>query len=327
VTVEVHLTLNRGYRNCLRLGRHCSSNSELLIHLTLNYLDFGSLSSELFERTSDVRNSRPFDPRLSANINALWPASKDRMNTPENAIQKRVRRTPRPVPTEAYADALALAQQVLQHSVTQFEAEKNLTARYDLGDRVATGYIGNYLSMKRGSPKVRSTIAADGWRFFLDQFEKDGTPDLQGALSVLWEHIEYLAGPEPKLRKVHADYIGRVAKHVEGDPAATRTDRIEASLADGNELRKQRLDLAPKYPEVVLIITQAFKRNADVIAEVLAQAAGFCQACGRDAPFSRRTELHIWRCIIAFPSRKVDLIPSRTPLRCARTAIESGTTA
>lgn len=205
----------------------------------------------------------------------------------EKETLKRQRRAPRPVSPEAYADAYALAQQVLQGSLSQPEAEKILTARYDLGDRVALGYIGNYLSMKRGAPKVRSTIAADGWRFFLDQFEKEGMLALQLALSVLWEHIEYLPGPEPKLRKVHADYIGKVAQHIEGDPAATLAEQIAASLRDGDEARRRRLDVAPVYPEAVLVATRVFRRNADVIAEVLVQAAGVCQGCGREAPFRR----------------------------------------
>ncbi|WP_069262051.1 hypothetical protein [Paraburkholderia nodosa] len=123
---------------------------------------------------------------------------------------KRQRRTPRPVVPETYADAYALAQQISQGALTQPEAEQILTARYDLGDRVALGYIGNYLSMKHGAPKVRSTIASDGWRFFLDHIEKEGPLALQRALSVLWEHVEYLHGPESKLRQVHADYIGKV---------------------------------------------------------------------------------------------------------------------
>lgn len=209
------------------------------------------------------------------------------MDESEKETVKRPRRAPRPVSPEAYADAYALAQQVLQGSLSQPEAEKILTARYDLGDRVALGYIGNYLSMKRGAPKVRSTIAADGWRFLLDQLEKEGTLALQRALSVFWEHIEYLAGPEPKLRKVHADYIGKVAQHIEGDPAATLTEQVAASLKDGDETRRRRLDVAPVYPEAVLVAARVFRRNADVIAEVLVQAAGVCQGCGREAPFKR----------------------------------------
>lgn len=204
----------------------------------------------------------------------------------KEALKQR-RRAPRPVSPEAYADAYALAQQVLHGSLSQSEAEKILTARYDLGDRVALGYIGNYLSMKRGVPKVRSTIAADGWRFLLDQFEKEGILALHRALSVLWEHIEYLPGPEPKLRKVYADYIGKVAQHIEGDPGATLAEQTAESLRDNDEARRRRLDVAPVYPEAVLIATRAFRRNADVIAEVLVQAAGVCQGCGREAPFRR----------------------------------------
>jgi 5-methylcytosine-specific restriction enzyme A len=66
----------------------------------------------------------------------------------EKETLKRQRRVPRPVSPEAYADAHALTQQVLQGSLSQSEAEKILTARYyDLGDRIAFGYIGNYVGI------------------------------------------------------------------------------------------------------------------------------------------------------------------------------------
>ncbi|GAB7534637.1 hypothetical protein BGC_08470 [Burkholderia sp. 3C] len=63
--------------------------------------------------------------------------------------------------------------------------------------------------MKRGSPKVRSTIAAGGWRFMLEQIEKDGPAALYRALSVFWEHIDYRSVP-PGLRSAHADFLHKV---------------------------------------------------------------------------------------------------------------------
>jgi 5-methylcytosine-specific restriction protein A len=54
--------------------------------------------------------------------------------------------------------------------------------------------------------------------------------------------------------------------------------------------RKQRLKTANKRPEKQLVTTSIFKRNPDVIAEVRERAGGFCERCGKPAPFLRATD-------------------------------------
>lgn len=51
--------------------------------------------------------------------------------------------------------------------------------------------------------------------------------------------------------------------------------------------RQQRLEKANKKPEEIQIISRGFKRNADVIVEVLERANGFCERCNCKAPFIR----------------------------------------
>jgi len=63
--------------------------------------------------------------------------------------------------------------------------------------------------------------------------------------------------------------------------------QVSASLQSAKESRAQRLLAAPKHPETVQIVSKGFKRNADVIAEVLLRANGRCEICGKEAPFKR----------------------------------------
>ena len=51
-------------------------------------------------------------------------------------------------------------------------------------------------------------------------------------------------------------------------------NKVSESLKDSSETRQKRLKEANKRPEVIQIISKGFKRNSDVIAEVLDKANG-----------------------------------------------------
>lgn len=84
---------------------------------------------------------------------------------------------------------------------------------------------------------------------------------------------------------------------VNGEPAADRDGVLESdatlwaavqrSLADNSKVRAARLAAAPPIPERVQTTTTVFRRNPDVIAEVLLRAAGHCEVCRKPAPFVR----------------------------------------
>jgi 5-methylcytosine-specific restriction enzyme A len=77
-------------------------------------------------------------------------------------------------------------------------------------------------------------------------------------------------------------------KVVSKDELQNEIDKdVTKSLNDSSEVRKERLKNAPKIPEVIKTITTNYKRNADVIAEVLKRANGICEHCGKQAPFIR----------------------------------------
>ena len=64
----------------------------------------------------------------------------------------------------------------------------------------------------------------------------------------------------------------------------------EASIHSERTRRLARLAAAPKKPEKVQVVSTAFQRNPDVVAEVLFRAEGFCEACKNKAPFDRRSD-------------------------------------
>ena len=63
--------------------------------------------------------------------------------------------------------------------------------------------------------------------------------------------------------------------------------RIRESLALTHEERRRRLSSARRTPERYQAQVTLFRRNPDVVAEVLMQAAGVCQQCKQPAPFRR----------------------------------------
>lgn len=62
---------------------------------------------------------------------------------------------------------------------------------------------------------------------------------------------------------------------------------VRKSLADSSERRMERLKIAPKKPNVIATLSFSFKRNPDVVAEVLEKAKGVCGKCHASAPFKK----------------------------------------
>lgn len=65
---------------------------------------------------------------------------------------------------------------------------------------------------------------------------------------------------------------------------------VSASQRDSVDARRHRLANASGLPRSVATTATIYLRNADVIAEVLARAAGICERCNRPAPFERATD-------------------------------------
>ena len=63
---------------------------------------------------------------------------------------------------------------------------------------------------------------------------------------------------------------------------------VKESFSASQQIRHERLANANDTPSRLQIRSTVFARNPDVVAEVLFQAKGICQGCGKPAPFMRR---------------------------------------
>lgn len=86
----------------------------------------------------------------------------------------------------------------------------------------------------------------------------------------------------------------------EADYAAELRDAVKRSERSTEAERQKRLATASRLPERMQLLSTGFRRNADVIVEVLKRAAGICDRCKKPAPFKRKSdgtpflEVHHW---------------------------------
>jgi len=65
---------------------------------------------------------------------------------------------------------------------------------------------------------------------------------------------------------------------------------VSRSLQDSHSSRQARLATASKIPERISTTSTSFRRNPDVVAEVLLRAEGKCENCLQPAPFARASD-------------------------------------
>lgn len=125
--------------------------------------------------------------------------------------------------------------------------------------------VSNLVKLKDGSA-VRGRTQAGGWSYVQELPNWVGTEK-----TVLKEHFE-----------------------------AALEERIEAAIKDSSEARQHRLSSASKIPEQIQVVSITFRRNSDVVAEIMIRANGKCERCGSGAPFIRAKdgspylEVHHW---------------------------------
>lgn len=77
-------------------------------------------------------------------------------------------------------------------------------------------------------------------------------------------------------------------------------EEVRHSSNDDPKKRRERLKEAQKNPEKRTVVSSGFKRNPDVVAEVLYRANGNCELCKTKAPFTKASdgspylEVHHW---------------------------------
>ncbi len=115
----------------------------------------------------------------------------------------------------------------------------------------------------------------------------DGTPLKARTRSGNWSYVTLIAEND------ESDY--RLKSYVDAD----FEKKVKESIQLSHDARRQRLELAENTPPKINIVTNTFKRNPDVVAEVLYRANGICGLCNQPAPFKKADgspylEVHHW---------------------------------
>lgn len=105
----------------------------------------------------------------------------------------------------------------------------------------------------------------------------DGKPRKERPLSGGWSEVQEL--PE---------WLG-ATEAVKDCVDASLEEAVRRSSKSTAAERQKRLAEAPRKPVEIQVVSRAFLRNPDVIAEVLFLARGKCQECKRSAPFFRKS--------------------------------------
>jgi len=109
--------------------------------------------------------------------------------------------------------------------------------------------------------------------------KRDGSPVKPRTRAGNWAYVNVLP-----------DWIGVSATVIKEQFDKELDDAVSKSLQDDDETRRARLANAPTLPAKVQVISHAYRRNPDVVAEVKRRAKGKCESCKRDAPFLRASD-------------------------------------
>lgn len=82
------------------------------------------------------------------------------------------------------------------------------------------------------------------------------------------------------------NYLSLTLRDIEDD----FINEVNKSMVESSNQRRSRLKHAPRIPDRIVVYTFVFKRNPDVVAEVLMRANGRCEKCGNSAPFIRKKD-------------------------------------
>lgn len=110
--------------------------------------------------------------------------------------------------------------------------------------------------------------------------------------------VEYYTETNPNVIKPSRIILSIANKIHQQEKLCFSTDKavfdfekaITNSIKDTPNIRKNRLNKASKIPEKIQMTSIGFKRNPDVVAEVLLRANGVCEQCNKNAPFIRKKD-------------------------------------
>ncbi|MDK9704300.1 MAG: HNH endonuclease [Sulfuritalea sp.] len=187
------------------------------------------------------------------------------------------------------------AADVFDGKVSAAVAAKQLNLNTGLNESSAKDFFAQYRRMLQGEVFKRS-LSAEALQYFLPRIlATRGRDAADRALSATWQHIAYYES----LGGTHLNRLRSVATNFQSSLPGTLSAQVinaafEASVAksqnDSAVERKARLAATNPVPTTQTVTATVFRRNADVVAEVLARANGICEGCKELAPFKRRSD-------------------------------------
>ncbi|MCM3163270.1 HNH endonuclease [Metabacillus litoralis] len=107
------------------------------------------------------------------------------------------------------------------------------------------------------------------------------------------EAVHFHRGTLFEIEHNHFDIIAQMLK--EKNKILSNEEELYRAVKQAMKKNKQerlsRLNNRDSvYPDIYEVLTKAFRRDPDVIAEVLIRANGTCEKCGKEAPFKRASD-------------------------------------
>lgn len=140
-------------------------------------------------------------------------------------------------------------------------------------------------------PKYSRPPSLNG--FYIPALDRNGTE----WTSIATSHYSYLSrlavsGRAPDHRTIHDLALAAEIKTwiTSVSPEETFQKAVRQAMSADADSRRRRLAEAPRRPVARTVEVRVFDRNPDVVAEVLARAAGNCEHCRSFAPFRRASD-------------------------------------
>ena len=187
-----------------------------------------------------------------------------------------------------------IASDVYDKQLTATEGAKLLAEVHGININSARDFINDYRYMMQGRVFQRA-MSAPAINYFLSKIlEKRGNEAHSLAVSAVDQHINYyeqLSNVTLHSMRAVLDAHTKKSAPIELTTHTERfTEAVEESLKDSSNARAARLSKAAKLPTKVAVVSYAFVRNPDVVAEVLLRASGKCERCKENAPFLRKKD-------------------------------------
>lgn len=188
--------------------------------------------------------------------------------------------------------AYSFAKRVRAGKLAIQAAATDLERVHGLNASSARDFINDFKCMMEGRIFHR-TMNAYATDYFLSNIQRDfGVNALLLALEAVREHLAYYEALRKtklhKIREIVVQYTSAISQEVSLADYHDDFDlKVAKALGDSSENRKKRLQTSSKKPGKIVVQTELFVRNPDVVAEVLARAEGVCERCREQAPFLR----------------------------------------